>query len=156
MDHKELVKIGFRWLRRRCTLCFSDGLGTYAWEIPDVIGWKGPHSILIECKTSRSDFLADKRKMHRQYSDLGLGHVRYYLCPIGVINIEDLPENWGLLWEKNGRVYIQKEPGEFYQESNLQKEVGFLVSMLRRVQVRLGKEQLNDWVRIGNMSRGNK
>jgi hypothetical protein len=149
MTHSDLVKIGFRWLKRRCTICFSE-FGTYAYEIPDVIGWKGPNSVLIECKTSRGDFLADRRKAHRvnaHIHDDALGRVRYYLCPEGVIQIADLPENWGLLWVKNGRVFIQKEPGPYYFETDGRREIGFLVSMLRRVQASMNIVNLDAWIR---------
>lgn len=146
MTHTELVDIGHRWLKQRCTICFTE-LVTYAEEIPDVIGWKGPNSILIECKVSRRDFLSDKKKLSRHRYGNGLGRVRYYLCPENVIQVEDLPEGWGLLWVKGRRVYVQREPGNHYQQSNQWREIGFLVSTLRRVKAKLGTGDLNRWIK---------
>ncbi|MEB2440984.1 adenylosuccinate synthase [Citrobacter braakii] len=67
-------------------------------------GWRGG-SVLVEVKVSRSDFLRDKHKPHRQRG--GLGDYRYYMCPEGIININDLPDRWGLLWvNKRGHVKL--------------------------------------------------
>ncbi|WP_152495198.1 adenylosuccinate synthase [Dickeya sp. NCPPB 3274] len=46
---------------------------------------------------SRSDFLADRKKPHRQ-EGCGVGTYRYFMCPEGLITIDDLPDRWGLLW----------------------------------------------------------
>ena len=52
-------------------------------EMPDAIGWKrASRSVLVECKISRADFLADRDKPFRQKSDLGLGCERFYLTPL--------------------------------------------------------------------------
>ena len=47
------------WLRRyRCGVVLSEQ-ACVSGEMPDAIGWKrANHSVLIECKISRADFLA--------------------------------------------------------------------------------------------------
>ena len=152
MTHDELVHFGYKWLKRRSTICFSDGLGTRVNEIPDIIGWRGRISTLVECKVSRSDFLSDGKKLHRRFPEVALGFYRYYLCPAELIQLDDLPEKWGLLWVKGRRIYMQLKSG--VHEANQSAEVTFLVSMLRRVQIRLMDEELDDWVRIQNMRPG--
>lgn len=67
-------------------------------EQPDAIGWRKFTSIMIEVKTSRSDFLSDKRKTFRKRPSYGMGDWRFYLCPPHLIEIDDLPKGWGLLW----------------------------------------------------------
>jgi Holliday junction resolvase len=59
--HSDLVEIAEKWLLKRCGFAFTE-LSTHAQEIPDAIGFKSGISILIECKTSRADFLADRKK----------------------------------------------------------------------------------------------
>lgn len=54
--------------------------------------------MLVEAKASRADFLADARKPHRLDQATGIGRWRYYLCPEGLIQPEELPPRWGLLW----------------------------------------------------------
>lgn len=73
-------------------------LSTANTETPDVIGWHGNGgSILIECKVSRSDFLADKNKVFRRDEDLGMGDVRYFAAPIGLLCADEMPAGWGLV-----------------------------------------------------------
>ncbi|MCP3944994.1 MAG: hypothetical protein GY710_26450 [Desulfobacteraceae bacterium] len=63
--HDELIKIAEKWLLKRCGFAFRE-LTTFASETPDVIGFRQGESILIECKTSRADFHADKKKIFRR------------------------------------------------------------------------------------------
>jgi hypothetical protein len=149
MTHRELVLIGLRWLRRQCTIVFSE-FATAAYEIPDVIGWKEGFSTLIECKVSRADFLSDKRKIARSCDLVAMGYRRYYLCEPEIIKVEDIPLGWGLLWTERKRVFVKQEPEPFDTVHYL-SEVRFLVSMLRRVQVRLGQKELSDWLRWENI-----
>ncbi len=79
-------------------------------SIPDVIGFKQDCSYLIECKTSRSDFFADRKKPHRHpRSMFGVGNYRYFLCPTDCIQVEDLSEGWGLLWIEHKYITVVKD-----------------------------------------------
>lgn len=101
IDHAELVKFGEKWLKGKgCGVTFSDEFKalTITGERPDVIGWSDGLSKLIEAKTTRADFLADMKKSFRKNPEQGMGDWRFYLCPEGVIKIEDLPDGWGLLY----------------------------------------------------------
>jgi hypothetical protein len=150
MDHSTLVSLGHRWLQRRCSIVFTE-FATSNLEVPDVIGWRMGSSILIECKVSRSDFRADRNKPIRYAGGyLGMGRRRYFLCPPGMIDVGDLPARWGLLWTKGNRIFLQRD-AEPFAEINELSEIRFLVSMLRRAQVRLGKRPLCEWLRIENM-----
>ena len=83
MTHKELVNRAFKWIRDRnmgCTVAMKE-LKTWNSETPDVIGfWSGGRSMLIECKASRNDFLADKNKHFRREAEMGMGDLRFFLC----------------------------------------------------------------------------
>lgn len=95
-SHKELVEVAYKWILKRgsCGIAFKE-LKTATEEIPDVIGFGSGFSVVVECKTSRADFMADKKKPHRQK---GMGTFRYFCCPTGLINKEELPEKWGLIY----------------------------------------------------------
>lgn len=73
MTHSELIEIGYRWLLKHtsCGVAFKELRAICPnGEIPDVIGFGGfGHSVLIEVKISRADFLADKKKIFRQFSE---------------------------------------------------------------------------------------
>ena len=74
-------------------------------EQPDCIGFRSGVSCLIECKTSRADFLADRKKRFRVDPTLGMGDWRFMLTPKDLVKVEELPEGWGLLETDGKRVY---------------------------------------------------
>lgn len=116
--HQQLCKLGEKWLRRQgCRVTLRDPFkaAVCTGECPDVIGWRDGHSVLIECKVSRSDFLADKSKMFRAEPALGMGDARLYLAPPGVIQPDDLPEGWGLLIAEGDRVSIASDYPRSYE-----------------------------------------
>ena len=148
MTHSDLVRLGLRWLTSRGHTAFAE-FTTHSNESPDVIGWKGGFSILIECKASRGDFLSDGGKRQRKHIWMGLGHQQFYLCPWGLIDKNELPDKWGLLWAKAGRIYRRMEAMPF-PEYDLMGELRFLNSMVRRADIRLVDTALSDWLRWEN------
>lgn len=60
MTHSELVEIGYKWCLKRCAFAFKE-LRTQEYEEPDVIGFTGSGTFLLEAKASRTDFLSDKK-----------------------------------------------------------------------------------------------
>lgn len=113
--HKDLCEIGARWLKRPQS---ANGHGCHIaimepacyGENPDVIGFRhgfdGNGAIVLEAKTSRSDFLADRKKPHRQ-TGCGMGRWRYFICPEGLIDPNELPTGWGLVYvNKRGHIKI--------------------------------------------------
>src|ERR1700675_2006559 len=141
--------MGVRWLSRQCSVVLYE-FATAADENPDVIGWApGAGSVLIECKLTRADFLRDATKTVRKNPRAGMGQRRYYLCPFDTIHVKDLPPKWGLLWAAKGQIIVKRE-ARGHPERNLAAEVGFLSSMLRRAQIRIGTRPLSEWLRGEN------
>ncbi|AMQ00922.1 Phage protein [Pedobacter cryoconitis] len=98
--HKMLIPLAHKLVLRNgsCGVAFKE-LNSINSEYPDVIGFGSwGHSVLVEVKVSRSDFLCDKKKEFRKDPSKGMGKYRMYMCPDGLIKIEDLPEGWGLIW----------------------------------------------------------
>lgn len=109
LTHRQLCEVGAKFLKRPES---ANGHGCHFTiiepscygENPDVFGVRhGIHShgigtFLLEAKTSRSDFLADRSKPHRLHPEIGMGKYRYYICPTGLIKPEELPEKWGLIY----------------------------------------------------------
>jgi len=138
MTHKELINIGAKWLFNnrdshfKCPFIVTE-LTSYCLETPDVFGIRYAGNILIEVKVSRNDFKADSKKLHRQDDILGIGAYRYYLCIEGIINIEELPAKWGLLYyNQNKKISIQKK-SELFRQRNTIGEQQILQSVLRRI-----------------------
>lgn len=125
MTHNELNDIAKRWLLRPesgkgpgCKVAFVEVGAVGDSERADAWGYRwgwNACSVVVESKVSRSDFLRDRHKPHRQAG--GMGDYRYFICPEGIINIEDLPDRWGLLWV-NKRGHIKLKAGHVcgYQE----------------------------------------
>lgn len=146
MTHNELVLKAEKWLKSQgCGIVFRDPFraATHNGEFPDAIGWRDGLSILVECKASRADFLADKGKPFRRDPELGMGDWRFYLCPPEVITIADLPAGWGLLYATPRQVKkIHGAPGNcgWWKgkpfEGNKRCETQMLYSALRRLEKR--------------------
>lgn len=141
IDHKELVSRAASYLQNSlgCSIIFKERIAATS-ENPDAIGFGGREfSVLIECKTSRADFLADKKKHFRKRPEFGMGHKRYFMSPVGMLEPSEILDGWGLLevYEKHHRnrtVKIAKESSEFYSR-NKQAEIQYLVSAIRRINI---------------------
>ena len=98
MTHSELVNRALHWLAGRMKCFVTIGGRGVDREIVDAIGWGTDGSVVIECKASRSDFLADHKKPCRQPGYEGLGEFRYYMVAKDLVQPDEVPEGWGLLW----------------------------------------------------------
>lgn len=138
VSHNELSLIVAKWLKRHsqnilipnCATIAVD-MKTLEQEKPDVIGWNGCSSTMIEVKVGRGDFLQDFKKPFRQICEKGVGQFRYYCCPTGLIDENELPENWGLLY-LNDKNKIEIIKVAEIQKSNLIAERNMLISLIRR------------------------
>lgn len=158
MSHDKLVEKATNFLKyqKNCSVVLKEfHAATRGGERPDVLGWKGGTSYMIECKTSRGDFRADRKKSCRKFNPnnkywnkYGVGVYRYYFVPEGLIEPTEIPNNWGLVY-LDGRSYkevissdvsyhaknkINEEPR--YNEptkASLKNEILTLSSLVRRL-----------------------
>ena len=136
MNHLTLVERASRWLANsmRCSIVITE-MASGA-EEPDAIGWNsGGGSILVECKTTKSDFNADKWKAGRRTpTRFGMGNKRFYLVPPELLNhaLLNKPEQWGVLVAYKTRVETKAE-AEWIIDANKTREMGLLISSLRRL-----------------------
>ncbi len=152
MTHPQLVEKAVRWLRHyRCGVVLSEQACVNG-EMPDAIGWKHAcHSVLVECKVTRADFLADRAKPFRLKPKQGVGSERFYLTPSDLVRREELPAGWGLL-EARGRGVETVHPSS----KNLRTAAGFrcemnlLLASLRRVEVRIEPRSITDFLKWKN------
>lgn len=153
MTHSRLVDEAVRWLRSkyRCGIVLSEQ-SCCSGETPDAIGWKGRnHSVVIECKVSRADFLIDAAKPWRLNPDSALGCERYYLAPAGLVTCEELPEGWGLLEIRGREISItQKSKKNLRAAEGLANEMNLLLASLRRVEVRIEPQTITDFLKWKN------
>lgn len=146
--HAELCAVAVKWLKRPhsaggpgCMVAVSEVAGGWTGEIPDAIGFSqavpNDGSVVVEVKVSRSDFLADKKKPHRQPGQ-GMGTWRYYMAPEGLIAVDELPAGWGLI-EVNKRGHTKVLAGGMRDCKNM----GYGAML----------EQANAWRQQGDVAR---
>jgi hypothetical protein len=152
MTHTQLVEKAVGWLRSyRCGVVLSEQ-ACVSGEMPDAVGWKQAcHSVLVECKITRADFLADREKPFRRKPERGVGSERFYLAPSALIKLEELPAGWGLLEYRRGHIEMLQPSAK-----NLRTAVGFryemnlLLASLRRVEVRIEPQSITDFLKWKN------
>lgn len=117
MTHGELVKRAARWLKKTvgCGVVFVEHAAGR--EFPDALGYRNTASYLVECKVSRSDFLADLKKPTRASYEKRPALHCWYLTPPDLlwartaerepVLFRALPDGWGLL-EVNERAVIER------------------------------------------------
>lgn len=152
MTHAHLVDKAVRWLRwYRCGVVLSEQ-ACASGEMPDAIGWKRAcHSVLVECKVTRPDFLADRAKPFRQKPEKGIGSERFYLTPPGLAKIEELPAGWGLLELRRGQIQIvQASAKNLRSAAGFGYEMNLLLASLRRVEVRIEPQSITDFLKWKN------
>jgi len=152
MTHAQLVEKAVRWLRsHRCGVVLSEQ-ACVSGEMPDAIGWKRAcHSVLIECKITRSDFLADRAKPFRAKPEQGVGCERFYLVPAGLVRREELPQGWGLLEHSRNKIEMAHPSARNLRSTTgFRYEMNLLLASLRRVEVRVEPQSITDFLKWKN------
>ncbi len=136
MTHAELVKRAARWLRntQRCPVVLIE-VHSHAHEIPDAIGFKADgSSIVVECKTSRADFLRERLKMarclERVDSSWAMGMARWYLLLPGILLPDDDLGNWGVLEVRRRSLRKRVQAANLYRKPA--PELALMVAAFRR------------------------
>ena len=145
MTHTDIINHTAKWLKNHpqniavpnCTTILKElKSATESGEIPDVIAWCSWASVLVEVKTSRSDFLKDRCKPFRISPAKGVGNFRYYISPPNIIKPNEIPEYWGLLQiNENEKIEIIKVAQN--QFANTECERTILLSLIRRNKIKL-------------------
>ena len=120
--------------------------------MPDAIGWKRAcHSVLVECKVTRADFLADRVKPFRLKPEHGVGCERFYLVPAGLVGREELPAGWGLLEHRGSRIETAHASAKNLRSATgFRYEMNLLLASLRRVEVRVEPQSITDFLKWKN------
>jgi hypothetical protein len=153
--HKEIVERARKWLTntKGCLVVLVEWSGGPR-ETPDAIGFKnsGRKSILVECKATYSDFEADGSKYFRKIPGRGLGEERYYMAPPGIIPIDEVPANWGLLEVHEDKIRVIKKAKPFDRGiASLKSEVLLLYNVCRCVVCETKKDL--DWFRLSESNK---
>lgn len=130
-----LAKVGYWWSCKRIAIePASPGS-----ERPDVIGFAYGNTHVIECKTSRADFLRDFRKKWRTEGKKPMGACRWWLCEEGLITFDDLAgSDDGLLWiTAGGNIKVIRYAAQRAdEERNIVGEFHILYTLLNKEAVK--------------------
>jgi hypothetical protein len=152
MTHAQLVEKAVRWLRAyRCGVVLSEQ-ACASGEMPDAIGWKQhSHSVLIECKVTRADFMADRAKPFRAKPKQGVGCERFYLVPAGLVGASELPLGWGLLEYRAAKIHAAHPSAKNLRSAKgFSLEMNLLLASLRRVELRIEPQSITDFLKWKN------
>ena len=136
MSHSDLIAACARWAlaHRYSVTAVAECQVKCTKEVPDLIGFKANgQATMFEIKMSRADFKADGSKPFRKKEQTGMGLYRYYVTPCGLVQPEELPEGWGLLWIGEGGRCMLKATSKRFLKRDQCAEAAVLVSALRRV-----------------------
>lgn len=136
LRHEELLKTAAKFIKNKALTHF--GKSTYVvcnyndgMEPIDVFGFGGGCTQIIKVITTRMELNLDLERAYRKCPKYGVGEFRSYLCPNGLLNKEDIPKNWGLLWcDNKGKIIEILNPQK--QEENKAQEAKIIKSLLRR------------------------
>jgi hypothetical protein len=107
--------------------------------------------VLVECKVTRSDFLADRAKPFRLKPEQGVGCERFYLIPAGLVRQEETPAGWGLLEFRRGRIEMTHASAKNLRSATgFRYEMNLLLASLRRVEVRVEPQSITDFLKWKN------
>ena len=138
MTHADLVRRADRWLRTtmHCKVVLTERALMMGGEIPDAIGWTARgSSLVVECKTSRSDFCADRAKPHLRNPEQATGNFRYYFTLPGLLRATEMPEHFGLVEVAAFEARVRTIRKATWRASNQEHERRLLVSELNRYQL---------------------
>jgi len=128
--HRQLVLLGAKWLNKKASNVFyrspyviTEFLCQGTREIPDILGLRPNGNILIEVKTSRTDFKKDVFKEGRRTDVLQLGHRRFFLTTVDLICQDELPPGWGLLESNGFEIVLIKHSDKFEED---RKAINFI------------------------------
>jgi len=146
MTHDYLVRRAIKWLRgtMRCGVVLAEVSGS-GYEQPDAIGWKrgGLLSILVECKATREDFFRDFDKWHRRHG-LSMGQTKFYFTPEGLVTLDEVHPDWGLVEAGRTRTKIIKRVElTSYDPDIWRREIPLLFSALRKVELGLPMDRFH-------------
>ncbi|GAB6037177.1 hypothetical protein JCM15519_17360 [Fundidesulfovibrio butyratiphilus] len=132
--HAELVERAKRWLRGQRYAVVVGEVSSLAGEFPDAMGFAATlPSCLVECKASRADFRADAKKYFRRRPERGMGRLRYYLTPPGLISPDEVSTPWGLLYAHPSKIVVAKQPEHVTDLRVAENDAALMISLLSRV-----------------------
>lgn len=75
----------------------------------------------------------DAKKCFRRMPETGMGMMRWFCTTPGIIRVEELPDHWGLMEWRSGKMWIVKKAEPQRHEEGAREEIQLLLSAIRRL-----------------------
>lgn len=112
--HSHLKWVALHYLKTLVTDLVANEVDFYnAYSIADAVGlnFKRREVRVIEVKATKADFLRDKKLFGENTSYFYHAHYSYIMCPTNVIQQEELPYGYGLIWvDEYDNITVVKKP----------------------------------------------
>ena len=112
--HKHLKKVALYFLKSKVTDLIATEVEFYnSYSVADAVGLnlKRKEVRVVEVKSTKSDFIRDKKLFNDKTSYFYHAHYSYIMCPKNIIQPEDLPYGYGLLWvDEYDNIEVAKKP----------------------------------------------
>lgn len=86
-------------------------------SVADVVGinLKRKEIRIIEAKASKADYTRDKKLLNLDESYYKHCNYFYIICPIDVLQLTDVPKEYGLLWAdmETGEIIVKRSPKKY-------------------------------------------
>lgn len=117
--HKKLKVVAMRFIKEKCTdLVAREVKYKNMRSIADVVGinMKRKEIRIVEAKASKADYIRDKKLLNLDYSYYKHCNYFYIICPKHVLELDDVPKEYGLLWvdfDDNDKIIIKRNPKKY-------------------------------------------
>lgn len=157
----EIIKaIGKRQVLRSHTPVVANITTMFNWEVDLFSVNKQGMTYEFEVKISRSDFLRDKKKkkwaMYEWKKKVKLPNYMAYVCPTGLIRVEEIPPFCGLFYYENGEITEIKSPNKIHDTVKDFNEINMKIARMYSQREFLGRtliSHLNKEIRERNEER---
>jgi hypothetical protein len=124
--HKRLKLLGMKWLKTKVTdlVCIEAKYRNMR-SIADVCGinLKRKEVRIIEVKATKQDYLRDKKLFDLDQSYYKHCQYFYILCPENVIQLDEVPTEYGLLWaDTQDNIIIKRSPTKYKDKTRTRFE----------------------------------
>ncbi len=99
--HKKLKAIGMQFVKSRCVdISAREVKYRNMRSVADVVGinLKRREIRIMEAKATKADYVRDKKLLDLDKSYYKHCHYFYIICPKDIIQLSDVPKEYGLLW----------------------------------------------------------
>lgn len=116
--HKKLKVVAMHFLKSKCTdLVAREVKFKNMRSIADAVGinLKRKEIRIIEVKATKADYDRDKKLLNLDESYYKHCNYFYIMCPMGIIQLQDVPSEYGLLWVNldTNEIIVKRSPKKY-------------------------------------------